>query len=203
MTEIEQLERAIAALEAQRAVLGDDVVDAALAPMCEKLAALKTHPAPTEPQRKQATVLFADVAGFTAMSETMDAEDMTEMMNAIWQRLDAVIASHGGRIDKHIGDAVMAVWGANQALEIDPEQAIRAALGMQAELRLFQETNGAPLAMRIGINTGPVFLSEVGTTLEFTAMGDTVNLASRLEHAAPVSGILISHRHLSPGARGL
>jgi class 3 adenylate cyclase len=193
MTEMEQLEHAMAALEAQRSTLGDGVVDAALAPMRDKLAALKAQQPSTEQHRKQVTVLFADVSGFTAMSETMDAEDVTGVMNALWQRLDAAIASCGGAIDKHMGDAVMALWGVQTAHESDPEQAIRAALAMQAALAAFRDERGVRLAMRIGLNTGPVLLGEVGSTHEFTAMGDTVNLASRLEHAAPVGGVLISH----------
>src|SRR5918912_3053239 len=98
MSEIEQLEQGIAALEAQRAILGDAVVNAALGPMREKLAALKAVQAPTQQQRKLATILFADVSGFTAMSETMDPEEVTEVMNALWQRLDHAITSHGGKI---------------------------------------------------------------------------------------------------------
>jgi class 3 adenylate cyclase/tetratricopeptide (TPR) repeat protein len=202
MNERKQLEQAIAALEARRALLGDAVVDAAVAPMREKLAVLRTQQLGTERQRKQVTVLFADVSGFTAMSETMDPEEVSEAMNALWTCLDAAIIAHGGRIDKHIGDAVMALFGAPTAREDDPEQAIHAALAMQAALGTFVSTSenlavGAGdtrrLQMRIGINTGLVLLGEVGTTAEYTAMGDTVNLASRLEHAAPVGGILISH----------
>src|SRR5215510_7131385 len=101
MTEREQLEQSISALEAQRAVLGDAVVDSSIAALREKLAALA--PA-VEPQRKQATILFADVSGFTAMSETMDAEEVTDTMNTLWQRLDVAITGNGGTIDKHIGD---------------------------------------------------------------------------------------------------
>ncbi len=154
-----------------------------------------------ERQRKQVTVLFADVSGFTAMSETMDAEDVGEVMNALWQKLDGAIVDHGGLIDKHIGDAVMALWGTSAGREDDPERAIQAALVMQAELQRFAQDQsiGTPLRMRIGINTGPVLLGAVGTTGEFTAMGDTVNIASRLEHAAPIGGILISratHQHV-------
>ncbi|MGQ0604845.1 MAG: ATP-binding protein [Anaerolineales bacterium] len=200
MNERDQLEQAIAALEAQRALLGDAVVDAALAPMREKLAALSsplraggTEERATEQQRKQVTVLFADVSGFTAMSETLDAEEVTATMNALWARLDGAIHAHGGRIDKHIGDAVMALFGAPLAREDDPERAIRAGLAMQAELTTFAAGRRHPLAMRIGINTGPVVLGAVGTTGEYTAMGDAVNVASRLEHAAPVGGILIAH----------
>jgi predicted ATPase/class 3 adenylate cyclase len=205
---ISQLEVAIAALEAQRLTLGDAVVDASIAALREKLAALQTPP-PSDQQRKQVTVLFADVSGFTAMSETMDAEELGEVMNALWERLDRVISAHGGVIDKHIGDAVMALWGAETAREDDPEQAIRAALTMQAEIRDFnaevQKTrpvrSDLQISIRIGINTGPVLLGEVGTTGEYTAMGDTVNLASRLQGAAPVRGILISH-HTYQHVRG-
>ena len=202
MNEREQLERALAVLEAQRALLGDDVVDAAVAPMREKLAVLRARQLGIEQQRKHVTVFFADVSGFTAMSEMMDPEELSEAMNALWTRLDTAIIAHGGRIDKHIGDAVMALFGAPTAREDDPERAIRAALAMQAGLRTFVSASenlaaGAGdiprLQMRIGINTGLVLLGEVGTTAEYTAMGDTVNLASRLEHAAPVGGILISH----------
>jgi class 3 adenylate cyclase/predicted ATPase len=201
MTEREKLEQALTALEAQRPILGDVVVDTALVPLREKLAALiaaETQPpaAPaTSQQRKQVTVLFADVSGFTAMSEKMDAEEVSATMNDLWTRLDGAILNQGGRIDKHIGDAVMALFGTPTAREDDPERAIRAALEMQAALSSFLlDENGQPrLRMRIGINTGPVLLGAVGTTGEYTAMGDAVNLASRLEHAAPIGGILISH----------
>jgi class 3 adenylate cyclase/tetratricopeptide (TPR) repeat protein len=201
MNECEQLEQAIVALEAQRALLGDAVVDAAIAPMREKLATLSARQPGVEQQRKQITVLFADVSGFTAMSETMDPEEVCALMNALWTRLDTAITTQGGCIDKHIGDAVMALFGAPIAREDDPERAIRAALAMQKEIRDLgaEREAGGPsasrpsLSMRIGINTGMALLGEVGTTAEYTAMGDTVNLASRLEHAAPVGGILVSH----------
>ena len=190
--QIAQLRVAIAALEGQRAVLGGPVVEAALWPLREALAALE-QPRRAEQQRKQVTVLFADVSGFTAMAEGMDAEDVAAVMNELWLAVDRSIAEYGGHIDKHIGDAVMALWGADTAREDDPERAIRAALAMQAAVASFQMTRDAPLAMRIGINTGPVVVGMVGTTGEFTALGDAVNLASRLERAAPVGGILIGH----------
>ncbi|HOU41550.1 MAG TPA: adenylate/guanylate cyclase domain-containing protein, partial [Promineifilum sp.] len=191
-TEIAQLQAALAALEAQRSLLGDAVVDAAVGPIRDSLAALYAR-ARAGQQRKQATVLFADVYGFTTLSETMDAEDVASIINELWAVVDRAILDHGGYIDKHIGDAVMAVWGARDAREDDPERAVRAALAMQMAVAHFCQTHHAPLALRIGINTGPVILGPVGTTGEFTAMGDAVNLASRLEHAAPVGGILISH----------
>ncbi len=199
MTEKEKIEQSITALESQRAILGDMVVETALAPLQDKL---KTFAQPAaQQQRKYVTVLFADVSGFTAMSETMDAEDVSETMNALWQRIDEAIITHRGVIDKHIGDAVMALFGVNEAREDDPEQAVRAALAMQTAIASFTDETDTSnrLKMRIGINTGPVLLGEVGTTGEFTAMGDTVNVASRLEHAAPIGGVLISHatyRHI-------
>ena len=187
MTEREQLEQAIAQLEAQRAALGDGVVDASIAALHEKLATLERTPE----QRKQVTILFADLSGYTAMSETMDAEDVSAVMNALWQRIDAAIVEHGGRIDKHSGDGVMAVWGVDPARESDPEQAIRAALAMQAALAGFK--TGHDIHMRIGVSTGPVLLGTVSTTGEFSVFGDTVNLASRLEGVAPTGGVLIAH----------
>lgn len=198
--EIATLRAAIAAIEAQRPVLGDAVADSAVAAMRGQLATLAAT-ATVEQQRKQATVLFADVVGFTTLSETMDAEEVTDIINALWARLDGIIAGHGGRIDKHIGDAVMALWGVDAAREDDPERAIRAALAMQEEVNSFAATvvsrHRLPvetiLALRVGINTGPVLLGQVGLTREFTAMGDAVNLANRLEHAAPLGGVLVAH----------
>lgn len=203
MSEREQLEQAITIQESLRAALGDAVVDATITALRAKIAALEDAP-PLE-QRKQATVLFADISGYTAISETMDAEDVKEMMNALWDRLDNVITETGeGTVVAHMGDAVMAVWGAQNAREDDPENAIRAALKMQAEVKAFRppanlmrpgaaEPTEPLLRMRVGINTGPVILGNVATTQEFTALGDTTNLASRLEHAAPVGGVLIAH----------
>jgi class 3 adenylate cyclase/tetratricopeptide (TPR) repeat protein len=202
MSEREQLEQAITIQESLRAALGDAMVDATITALRAKIAALEDAP-PTE-QRKQASVLFADISGYTAISETMDAEDVKEMMNALWDRLDNVITETGGTVVAHMGDAVMAVWGAQTAREDDPENAIHSALKMQQEVKAFRPPANlmhpgavAPteplLRMRVGINTGPVILGNVATTQEFTALGDTTNLASRLEHAAPVGGVLIAH----------
>jgi class 3 adenylate cyclase/tetratricopeptide (TPR) repeat protein len=204
MSEREQLEQAITIQESLRSVLGDAMVDATIAALRQKLDALESE-APVE-QRKQATVLFADISGYTAMSENLDAEEVKEMMNELWARLDKAITDQGGTVVAHMGDGVMAVWGAQTAQEDDPERAIRAALVMQREVNGFVSTGfcaigkmghapeSAPrLRMRIGINTGPVILGTVGSTNEFTALGDTTNLAARLEHAAPIGGILIAH----------
>ena len=196
MTAIGQLQQAIAAQEGLRGTLPDEIIEATIAALQKQLDELQATAVP-EQQRKQVTVLFADVAGFTAMSETLDAELVTGIMNEVWSRLDAEILAHNGRIDKHIGDAVMALWGADTAREDDAEQAIRAALAMQAALAEFAARSPHPIAMRIGLNTGPVLLGQVGQMHEFTAMGDTVNLASRLETAAAHGAILVSHNTYS------
>jgi predicted ATPase/class 3 adenylate cyclase len=207
MDEIKQLKQAIASLETQRALLNDEsFVDAALAAMREKLAALQERSvaADERQQRKQVTVLFADVSNFTAMAEMMDPEEVSGVIDDLWSRLDKAILEQGGRIDKHIGDAVMALFGAPIAHEDDPERAIRAGLELQSQLKKWKQefqattsdeagTIAQKIEMRVGINTGPVLLGRIGTTREYTAIGDTVNLASRVEHAAPLGGVLISH----------
>ncbi len=181
--------QAIAVLEAMRPTMGDEATEAALAALRARLATLASR-VPLE--RRHVTVLFGDLCGFTALSERMDPEDVSELMNHLWARVDAAIVRHGGRIDKHIGDAVMALWGAEGAHENDPEQAIHAALDIQAQLDSFLAGPPEGLRMRIGIHTGPALLGVVGTLGELTVMGDTVNTASRLEQAAPEGGILIS-----------
>jgi class 3 adenylate cyclase/tetratricopeptide (TPR) repeat protein len=203
MSEIEKVEQAIQALESQRAIIGDEVVDSALGPLREKLAAMLGSLSASQPsdkiedahQRRIITVLLADMSGFTAISANQDAEDVRDMMNALWERLDGVVLAHGGRIDKHLGDGVMAFWGADESREDDPERAVRCALVMQAEIAKFRPALqiASDLKMRIGLNTGPVLIGSIGARGEITAMGDTINLGARLEQACPPGGILISH----------
>ncbi len=190
----EEIERSIEALEAQRALLGD-AIEPALAALRAQLGAMSADEDATEDQRKQITVLFADVKGFTDMSQQMDPEDVAEVMNSLWSRVDQVIVDSGGRVDKHIGDAVMALFGAPRAREDDPERAVRAALEMQALIETFGAEYGeatSSLQMRVGINTGLAMLGTIGSTGEYTAIGHAVNLASRLEGLADPGGILMS-----------
>ncbi len=201
-TEIEKLELAVSALEAQRSALGDAVVDTALAPLRERLDSLKqsARALPDETrQRKIITVLFADIPGFSMLSERFEAEDLSTI-NALWEQLDAVILKHGGRIDKHTGDGVMALWGAEMVREDDAGQAIRAGLQMRETLQafraaspLFRDLPERELNLRVGMNTGPVIVGLLGTTGEFTALGDTVNQAARLNAAAKPGELLISY----------
>src|SRR5690349_6427220 len=130
-------EKAITALESPRFVLGNEIADIAMAAVREKLVEFDsgTRAARIPQQRKLVTVLFADVSGFTAMSETMDHEIVNDVINSLWSRVDRAILDHSGRIDKHIGDAVMAVYGTPTAHEDDPERAIRSALQIQSEIQ--------------------------------------------------------------------
>jgi predicted ATPase/class 3 adenylate cyclase len=205
MDEIRSIERAISWLEAQRNTPQDsESLEIALAVLRDRLFELHVRSTDDRQQRKQVTVLFADVSNFTAMAELMDPEEVSGVIDDLWSRLDRAILDQGGRIDKHIGDAVMALFGAPVAREDDPERAIRAGLELQTQLQKWKKefqsmvSEQARLAaqrieMRVGINTGPVLLGRIGTTREYTAIGDTVNLASRVEHAAPLGGVLISH----------
>ena len=156
---------------------------------------------PSDP--RTCTILFADVHGYTAMSEKLNnPEQVTEIMNDCFTRLTRQIVEMGGSIDKYSGDNVMARFGAPMAHEDDPERAVRAAVGMQEELTRFsaelQQLFGVELEMRVGLNTGPVLAGEVGGLVDgvsyrtYTVMGDAVNLASRLEHEARVGHILVS-----------
>lgn len=224
MQQREQIEQAIAVLETQRTALGGAVVDTLIATARDKLDVLDK--AQAVPECKYVTVLFADVCGFVAMADQMAPQEVADIINALWQRLDRAIVVHGGMIDKHVGDGVMALFGVPVAGQDDSLRAVRAALAMQREIahlrarglddRGWQDLSPAgrrcvrSLAIRIGINTGPALLGRVGTMGEYTAMGDTVNVAKRLEQAAPRGGILISHdtyrdtyRDTYPAARGV
>jgi len=203
MNKREQLEQSIAVLEAQRAILGNMVADNAIASIKAQLSILQ--PPPASEQRKQITVLFSDLTGFTAMSEKMDAEEVRDIMNSYFAAVTPAIKAHGGLIEKFIGDAIMAVFGLPEAKEQDPENGVRAALIMQQALHSLNQQMaskwGFQLRMRIGVNTGSVVAGFMGGEREqdFTVVGDTVNTASRLEHAAPVGGILIgqnTYRHV-------
>ncbi len=198
----QEIEQAIVTLEAQRAVLAPEVANIAITTLREKLAALM-EPLPT-PQQAQGAVLVADMSGFTTMSELMDAEEVRDMINAVWQKLDSVIDSWGGRVDKHVGDAVIAFFGLPVPREDDQERAVQAALDMQMELALFNEgplrqmnsslPQNQALRMRIGVHYGSVLLGSLGSNGDYSIMGDTVTVAHQLEQQAPVGGVLVSHQ---------
>ncbi|MCL4263223.1 MAG: AAA family ATPase [Anaerolineae bacterium] len=198
-----ELEEAIVAITAQRGVLFEnDVVDVALLALQQKLVALQAPP--SMQQHEDICVLVADMSGFTSMSEFLDAEEVRDAINAIWRKLDRVIVSWGGVIDKHLGDGIIALFGMPPAEEAAARWATLAALDMQWELPIFNEQQtrlevGAGtfradrrIQMRVGLHIGPVYFGQVGSTDEVTAVGDTVAIAHKLEQAAPVGGVLIS-----------
>lgn len=143
-----------------------------------------------EPARRQVTVMFVDLSGFTQLSSTLDAEDTHALLNGFFAKADAIVEKFGGRIDKHIGDAVMAVFGAPVSHTNDPERAARAALEIQATLPTLQP----PLSCHIGIASGQVIASNTGSEAhtEYTITGDGVNLASRLTEIASPGETLVS-----------
>lgn len=142
-------------------------------------------------ERRIVTVLFADLVGFTTFSEGADPEQLKNLVDAGFQRLVTDIANHGGRVDKIVGDQIMALFGAPVAHEDDAERAVRAALQMQATLAEYAEEIRVPVRMRIGINSGEVLVGALRAGGEYTAMGDTVNVASRLQTTAPPGQVLV------------
>jgi class 3 adenylate cyclase/tetratricopeptide (TPR) repeat protein len=145
-------------------------------------------------ERKVVTVLFADLVGFTSRSEGMDVEDVRGTLAPYHALLREQLEHYGGTVEKFIGDAVMALFGAPVAHEDDPERAVRAALSIRAAIdRLNEEEPELDLHVRVGVNTGEalVVLGADAARGEGMASGDVVNTAARLQSAAPVDGILV------------
>src|SRR5215472_4647320 len=151
-----------------------------------------------EGERRQVTVLFGDIAGFTAITEKLDPEDVHEIVRRGFELITTEIHHFEGSINQYGGDGLMALFGAPIAHEDAPRRAVHAALGIQLALRDYsgalERERGLTLQMRIGINTGTVVVGRIGTDLhmEYTAIGDTINLASRLQALARPGSVLIS-----------
>jgi class 3 adenylate cyclase/tetratricopeptide (TPR) repeat protein len=145
-------------------------------------------PQPSAPvgERRQVTVLFADLSDFTGLSNDLGAEATHELLNRYFETVDGIVEGYGGAIDKHIGDNVMAVFGAPVAHTDDPGRAVRAALDIHAAMTDLSAEQGRPLAAHIGIASGQVVASGTGSEAhrEYTVTGETVNLASRLQDLA-------------------
>ncbi|HEV7663187.1 MAG TPA: adenylate/guanylate cyclase domain-containing protein, partial [Chloroflexota bacterium] len=149
--------------------------------------------------RRIVSVLFADMSGSTTVGERLDPEDLRRVLGSFFAAMTREIQHYGGTVDKYIGDAVMAVFGAPVAHEDDAERAVSAALAMQAAIGKLNDDLerrlGMRLSLRIGVNTGEVIaglLSEVQGA--YTVVGDTVNTAQRFESNAPLGGILVSEQ---------
>jgi class 3 adenylate cyclase/tetratricopeptide (TPR) repeat protein len=149
-------------------------------------AALAPTAAPGREERKVVTILFTDLVGSTARAEGVDPEDVRATLSSYYARLRAELERHGGTVEKFIGDAVMAVFGAPVAHEDDPERAVRAALAIR-------DSVGEDLEIRTAVNTGVALVALGARAAEGEGMlsGDVVNTTARLQSAAPVNGILV------------
>ncbi|MDR6756736.1 adenylate cyclase [Mycoplana sp. BE70] len=150
-----------------------------------------------EADRRIVTALFADLCGYTTLGEQIDPELLQTLQNEIFEDLSAAVATHGGYVDKFIGDALLALFGAPVAHEKDPERALGAALDMQQRMAGIEErwrtSLGQPLTIHIGVNTGPVVTGVVGAgdSKSYSVTGDTVNTAQRLQAMAGPGEILV------------
>lgn len=163
----------------------------------EQIFRATSHKIDTEANRRTITVLFADLSGFTTMSERIDPEVMQAFQNELFEELTAAVEGFGGFVDKFIGDALLALFGAPAAHEDDPERAVRAALDMiKRTARLGERSKafaGSPLMLHIGINTGHVVAGGLGAGVakSYSVTGDTVNTAQRLQSMAPPGDVLV------------
>lgn len=197
MTEEQQLEAGISALEAQGGVLGDAVLAMAAAPLRARLEALRARPGVAEQQLKQVTVLFVDTTGSTAMAQRLDPEDIHRVLDGALARYTDIVQLHQGRVLQYTGDGLLAAFGADQACEDDPERAIRAGLSiLQTARQLAEEVQRehgvAGFGVRVGVDTGPVLLGG-GVDGDGSIRGSVVNMAARMEQSAPPGGLRIHH----------
>jgi class 3 adenylate cyclase len=158
-------------------------------------------------ERRPLTVLFADIANSTAIAERMDPEDWTGVVDRVFSTMNAIVRRYDGTVARLMGDGLLAFFGAPLAHEDDPERAVRCGLDLVRGIDELGSELGLPdgvlLRVRVGINTGPVVVGMVGNDVaqEYTAMGDAVNTAARMQGAAPAGGVLITaatHRFVAP-----
>jgi len=153
----------------------------------EVIRLLLVNPQLVEPRKTEITVMFSDIRGFTTISEKLDAQDLAIFLNSYLSDMTNIVFDTRGTLDKYIGDAVMAFWGAPVEEPNHPVNACSAAIAMMKrvrELQILWETEGKPkLDIGIGLNSGPASVGNMGSALQhgYTALGDTVNLSSRLE----------------------
>ncbi len=195
-----QIEAGIAAIEAQRLLLGDAVVDSALAGMHARLASLRAtaalDPEPAQTLR-QVSILFLDVVGSTTLSQRLDPEETSAVMDGVLRRGTVIVQAHRGRVLQYAGDSILAAFGADEAAEDDTPRAVRCGLAL---LELGKTLGAAVQAahahagfdVRVGIHTGGVLLGG-GVDEDGSIRGQAVNIAARMEQTAPAGGLRISH----------
>lgn len=145
-------------------------------------------------ERRQVTILFADITGYTRMSSELDPEELHALLERYFRMVDGLIRDFGGTVDKHIGDAVMGVFGAPVSHGNDPERAVRAALKIHQGMQVLSGELGRSLSVHIGIANGEVVAGSSGSDVhrEYTVLGDAVNLASRLDGLAGAGETVVS-----------
>jgi class 3 adenylate cyclase/predicted ATPase len=195
--QVSQIQQAIAALENQRGILPDEVVEASIIALQEKISKLETKSEPAEQLRKLATLLFMDTVNSTRLYQGLDPEVTRDIQDDNLKRMSEAVQKQGGHVTRYMGDGFKAVFGIPSARENEPERAIRAGLDILMTAReiaseLEKKHHLIGFQVRVGINTGLVAVGGM-TEAGDTVMGAPVNLAARLESAAPPGSLLISH----------
>ena len=189
LTDIDLRELGVASVGHRKRLLGEIAELGAAVPQTPKEAV-----SPPVDERRQVAILFADLCGFTAMSQSLDPEEVRDLVGRYTTLVDDIILSYGGSIDKHIGDAVMALFGAPRAHDDDPIRAARAALDIHEALRRLNATVPRPLQAHVGIASGEVVAGALrrANAHDYTVLGDSVNLAARLVGVAGPGQTLLS-----------
>jgi class 3 adenylate cyclase len=165
------------------------------APALTPPAAEAATPEPPQAERRQLTIMFADLVGSTALSARLDPEDMRELLRAYQDVVAGVVACFEGIVAKFLGDGVLAYFGFPQAHEDDAERAVRAGLGIIGTVGRLRSPDGAPLAARVGVATGLVVVGDLigrGPAQEQAVVGETPNLAARLQALAEPGTVVIA-----------
>jgi adenylate cyclase len=189
------IDRVLAKSEVKRQGVQLSALERFLSPAISKKITAEAADIRLGGESQRITLLFADVRGFTTMAEQMKPREAVEVLNEFFDRMTKVIFEHDGTLDKYLGDGLMALFGAPFALQNDAEAAVRAAVNMQKSLAELNKTSGrAPISIGIGIHTGEAVVGFLGTErrMDYTAIGDTVNVASRLTSQAGPDQIVIS-----------
>lgn len=197
--QLAEIKKAIEALEAQRSILGDAVVDISLKGLQQQIIDLETSnnvDSSSFGERRQATILFSDLSGYTAMNEQIDPEQVQELMSKIKSKAIKIVEYHEGTVNQFIGDEINALFGIPRAHEDDPVRAVKAVLELHEMVRELSPTVegqiGRPLTMHSGINTGLIVISvQDERDGKFNLTGDTVNTAARFASQAKEDEIII------------
>ncbi len=150
------------------------------------------HALVTRPdERRVATLVFGDLVGFTALAQSADPEQVKRLVDTCFEAMSSDVVAYGGRVDNIVGDEIVAIFGAPVSHEDDAERAVRCALQMQRSLATLRERLGISVEMRVGVNTGEVLVGALRGGGDFTAMGDVVNTASRLQSEAAPGQVVV------------